>query len=88
MCFLQLIEISMEYDSAHFRETYFSTIVKGRGFFKQKARPVCKFLFIYDIFRFADDLCTFNNDELENNYNDIYPDKLEFKKEKEDPCKV
>ena len=32
------------------------------------------------IFRFIDDLCTFNNGEFENNYNDIYPNELELKK--------
>ena len=30
-----------------------------------------------------DDLCSFNNDEVENNYNGIYPDELELKKENE-----
>ena len=29
------------------------------------------------------DLCTFNNGECENNYDDIYPDEPEFKKENE-----
>ena len=37
---------------------------------------------------FIDDLCTFNNNEFENNYKDIYPDELELKKENEDPCKA
>ena len=37
---------------------------------------------------FTDDLCAFNDDEFENNYNDIYPNELEVKKEKEYPCKV
>ena len=38
-----------------------------------------------NIFRFIDDLCSFNNDEFENNFDDIYPDELELKKENEDP---
>ena len=41
-----------------------------------------------NIFRFIDDLCTFKNDKFENNYNDIYPDELEIKKENKGPCKV
>ena len=32
-----------------------------------------------NIFRFIDDLCTFNNDEFENNYDNIFPDELELK---------
>ena len=35
-----------------------------------------------------DDVYTFNNDELENDYKDIWPDELELKKENEDPCTV
>lgn len=38
-----------------------------------------------NIFGFIDDLCSFNNDEFENNFDDIYPDELELKKENEDP---
>ena len=34
------------------------------------------------------DLRTFNDDEFENDYNDIYPGELELKKENEDPCKA
>ena len=40
------------------------------------------------VFSFIDDLCTFNNDEFENNYNDLYPDELELKKENEDSYKA
>ena len=32
-----------------------------------------------------DDLCTFNNNELENDYNDSYSDELELKKDNEVP---
>ena len=32
-----------------------------------------------------DDLRTFNSREFENNFNNIYPDELELKKENEDP---
>ena len=41
-----------------------------------------------NIFRFIDDLYTFNNDEFESNYNDIYPNEPELQKENEDPCKA
>ena len=34
------------------------------------------------------DLCTFNNDECESNYNGIYLDELELKKENENPYKA
>ena len=37
---------------------------------------------------FTNDLCTFHNGELGNNYNDIYPHNLKLKKKNEDPCKV
>lgn len=40
-----------------------------------------------EYFRLIDDLYTFNNYELENNYN-IYPDELDLKKENEDPFKT
>ena len=39
-------------------------------------------------FKFIDDLCTFNNIEFESNYNDIYPDEPELKKENSYPCKA
>ena len=31
---------------------------------------------------------TFNNEEFESSYKDIYPDELELEKENEDPCKA
>ena len=34
------------------------------------------------------DLCTFSNDDCENNYNVIYPDEPKFKKENDDTCKA
>lgn len=40
------------------------------------------------IFRFMDNLCTFDNDKFENNYSNIYNDEQELKKENEDPCKA
>lgn len=41
----------------------------------QDVRKACIFS---NVFRFMDDLCTFNNNEFENKYNGIYPDELEF----------
>ena len=38
-----------------------------------------------NIFRFVDDLCTFNNDILENNHNDIYREGQQLKRENKDP---
>lgn len=35
-------------------------------------------------FRFLDGLCFFNNDEFENNYDDVYLNGPELKKENED----
>ena len=40
-----------------------------------------------NIFSFIDDLDTFENDELESNYSDIYCGELKLKKENENPCK-
>lgn len=43
-----------------------------------------------NIFRFIDELCTFINNEFEDNFNDIYlhMTSFEFKKENDDPCKA
>ena len=32
----------------------------------------------HKFFGFVDDLWTFNNDKVENNYNDVYPDEFEL----------
>ena len=55
--------------------------MKGSGFFKQKNR-ICKRLECFQKF------LGFNNDEFKNNYNDIYSDELELKREGKDPSKV
>ena len=44
---------------------------------KQKTRYRKAHIFL-NIFRLIDDLQTFNNDEFENNYSDIYPDGVEL----------
>ena len=54
---------------------------------KKRSGPV-KGLHIFKYFKFIDDLCTVNNDEFENNYNDDYHAELELKKGNEDPCKA
>ena len=54
---------------------------------KKRTGPV-KGLHIFKYFRIIDDLCTVNNNEFENNYNDVYHAELELKKENEDPCKA
>ena len=41
-----------------------------------------------NIFRFLDELCLFNNNEFQNNYNDIYPNELKLKKKNDGHCKA
>ena len=40
-----------------------------------------------DVYFYIDDLCIFNNNEPENNFEDISPDELELKNENGDSCK-
>ena len=42
---------------------------------------------LHNPFTFKDDLCTFSNDDFENNYNDIYPYLLNPEKVNKDLCK-
>ena len=53
-----------------------------------KKRELRKARIFANIFRFVDSLCTFNNPECENSFNDICPGELELKKENEDSCKI
>ena len=53
-----------------------------------KKRDLLKARIFSNIFTFIDGLCTFNNNEFENNFNDIHPRELQLKKEKKDPCKA
>ena len=56
--------------------------MKGSGFFKQKKRKLQKTRNFSNIVRLIDDdLRSFNKDEFENNYNNIYPKELELEKE-------
>ena len=53
--------------------------------FPEKKNETCERLVNFQIFlRFIEDVITFNNDEFGNNYNDIWPNELELKKENED----
>ena len=89
ICFRQLIGTLMGSDPAPLMASLFLYYcTKGSAFFRQKKRDLQKTRIFSVIFRFIDDLCTFNNDELENNYNNIYPHELELKKKNEDPCKA
>ena len=55
----------------------------------KKKRHPRKAGIISNIFRFIDGFCTtLNKIEFENDYNDIYLDELELKKENEDSCKA
>ena len=65
--------------------------MKGSDFLKQtnkKKRDLRKARIFSHIFRFVDSLCSFNNYEFENSFNDICPDELELKKKNEDSCKA
>ena len=65
--------------------------MKRNGFSDQKKtkkRDMRKAWIFLNIFRFIDDLCTFNNDEFENSYSDFYFHELELKKENKDSCKA
>lgn len=68
-------------------QTYFCIIRKGSGFFEQKNSDSAKVWIFLNSFRFIDGLCSFNNTEFKNNYNEFYPDKLELKKGNEKPRK-
>ena len=83
-CFHQLIGIAIGSDLAPFMAGLFLHYYERKWFLqtKSKVRIFSNFL------RFIDDLCTFNNNKFENSYNDIYPNKLKFKKENENPCKA
>ena len=64
-------------------------MMKGSGFFKQKKRNLQKTRNFSNTVRLIDDdLRSFNKDEFENNYNNIYPKELELERESADPCKA
>ena len=83
MCFCQLITIPMI--KPHLWKPYSFVIMKGKQTNKQKKQKLQKSSTFSNIFRFVDDLCTFN-DEFEITYTDIYPDEL-GQKVYEDTCK-
>ena len=84
MCFFQLIEIPMGSEPASFMADLFLYIYEKKWLLQTKKMEPAKGSFVSNIFRFIGDLCTFSNDELENSYNDIYPDELKLKRENED----
>lgn len=72
ICFHSLVWISMGYHPATFMtDLFFLLSSKEVVFSKEKADP-SKGASIFRIFGFIDDVHTFNNNEFENNYNDIY----------------
>ena len=91
MCFCQLIRIPMT--KPHLWKLNFCIVTKGSGFFKQKTNKqkkldLKKSCIFSNNFRPIDYLCTFNNDEFEIHYKDIYPDEVDLTKENEDTCKA
>ena len=86
MCFCQLIGIAMEFDPASFMVNLF--FKPGKVASLNKKQDLQKRRMFSDFFTFVSRLCSLNNDEFGNNYNDIYLDELELKKENDDPCKV
>ena len=58
--------------------------MKGSDFSRKKNETYERIVNFQIFLRFIEDVITFNNDEFGNNYNDIYPNELELKKEKED----
>ena len=80
MCFRQLIRIPVGSDPVLFMAKTFLYYYEGKWLpqtRKQDRRKACIFL---SILRFMEDICTFNNNKFENDYNDIYPDKLNSKR--------
>ena len=71
-----------DWRSSFYSKSILIIVKKGSGFLKQKW-DLWKAFGFSNIFRFLDGPFTFNN-----NYNDIYHNKLELKKENEDPCKA
>ena len=84
--FPQLIRIPIGSDPIHFIANLFFYNYERKWLFQTKKRNLRKASIFPNIFRFTNGLCTFNNDEFENNYNKIYPDELQVKKENADSC--
>ena len=86
--FCQLIGIPMGSDPSPLIENLFLYYYERVWLLQIKKLYLRKPRMFSNIFRFIDELCTLNNDEFENNYNDICPDDLELKAENEEPCKA
>ena len=65
----------------------FAILWKEERLIQTKKQDLLKTRICSNIFRFIDDICTFNNYEFRNDNNNIYADELELKNENEDPCK-
>ena len=88
MCFGQLIGIPMGSDPFPFMVNLFLYYHGRKWLLRRKKQNLWKTWIISIFFRFIDDLCIFNNNEFESNYNDVRSDELELKEENEDPCKA
>ena len=75
-------------DPTTFATNYFLYYYDRKWFLEIKKWDLLKARLFPNIFRFIINLCTFNNDEFENYYNEIYPGEMELNKENEDPCKA
>ena len=77
----QLIGIPVGFDPAPFMANLLLYCYERKWLLQAKKTtgPV-KGSYTFKCFSFIDDLYTFNNDEFQNNYNDIFPDQLEIKK--------
>ena len=85
MCFRLLIGIPTWSDPAPLMASLFLYCYERKRLLQTEKRDMRKVGIFSNIFGFIDDLCSFNNDEFENNFDYIYPDELELKKENEDP---
>ena len=89
MHFYQLTGIPMGSDPGSFITNLFLYYYERRWLLEIIKKTVnAKGSISFKYFWFIDDLCIFNNDEFENNYNDIYANELELKKENDDPSKA
>ena len=86
MCFRQLIELPMGSYPTLFMAKLFLYYCEKKCLLLTKKRDLRNARTFSNIFRFIDDLYTFNDNKFENNYKDIYPDDIEIQKENENPC--
>ena len=88
MSFHQFFEISMGFEVAPFNTILFLYCYARKWLFniyKQNLQGTSKFS---NTLRLIDYLCSFSNEEFEDNCNDIYPDYWGLKKETKCPCET